>query len=280
MRVPLDPIAARRPGAARTGHPRLAFVAALCLASVLALGATGCASEPGPDPWEPMNRGIFAFNETADEWVIEPVAKGWRFVLPDFVMTGIDNFFKNLGTPIEIANNFLQGEVEEGYVQTWRLILNSTVGVAGFVDVAGLAGWPDYPEDFGLTLGTWGVPNGPYLVLPIFGASTVRDTGGLVVDVAASPYGYFIPLYVTIPARATDLLNTRALFHEEIVQSREEAFDFYLFVRSAYLQNRAARLSGSLSGRSRQGVVSGGTESEEDLYYLEDEEWDEIDGED
>ncbi len=251
----------------------------LALVSTLAVGATGCASKPGPDPWEGMNRGIFAFNETADHWVIEPVAKGWRFVLPDFAMTGLDNFFKNLGTPVEIMNNFLQGEVEEGYVQTWRFILNSTVGVAGFVDVAWLAGWPDYPEDFGLTLGTWGVPNGPYLVLPIFGASTVRDTGGLVVDIAASPYGYFIPLYVTIPARATDLLNTRALFHEEITQSREEAFDFYLFVRSAYLQNRTARLSGGLSGRSRLGVISGEPKSDEDLYYLDDEEWDGIDGE-
>jgi phospholipid-binding lipoprotein MlaA len=252
---------------------RRKLVAVLCAA--FWSGSLACASNSGPDPWEKMNRGIFAFNEAADAWVIEPVAKGWNFVLPDFVQTGIDNFFTNANAPVEILNNLLQGEIEEGYVQTWRFLLNTTVGVAGLVDVASLSDWPSYPEDFGLTLGTWGVPNGPYLVLPIFGASTVRDTAGLGVDAAAAPYGYFVPIYVTVAARATDMLNTRAIFHEEITQSREEAFDFYLFVRSAYLQNRAARLSGSLSGRARQGVVTGGVESEEDLYYFDDEEdWD------
>jgi phospholipid-binding lipoprotein MlaA len=240
----------------------------------------GCASNGGPDPWEKMNRGLFAFNEAADAWVVGPVAKGWDFVLPDVVQTGIDNFFTNANAPVEILNNFLQGEVEEGYVQIWRFLLNSTVGVAGFVDVASMADWPNYPEDFGLTLGTWGLPNGPYLVLPIFGASTVRDTVGLGGDAAVAPYGYFVPIYVTVAARATDMLNTRAIFDDEITQSREEAFDFYLFVRSAYLQNRAARLAGSLSGRSRQGVITGGLESEEDLYYFDEEFDDESDDED
>jgi phospholipid-binding lipoprotein MlaA len=259
-------MAAQRPFIA--GHP-FAFCAALC---ALALGPLGCATS-GPDPWEPMNRGIFAFNEAADRWVLEPVAKGWDFVLPELAQTGIDNFFTNLGAPVAILNNFLQGEVEEGYLHTWRFILNSTAGVAGFVDVASMAGWGDYPEDFGLTLGTWGVPNGPYLMLPIFGASTVRDTVGLGVDAATTPYGYFVPLYVSVAARATDMLNARAIFAAEIAQSREEAFDFYLFVRSAYLQNRAARVAGSLSGRQRQGVVSPSSESDEDLYYFEDEEF-------
>lgn len=248
---------------------RLGLQAALGLLWVVAAGG-GCANGGGPDPWEPMNRGIFAFNEAADRWVVEPVAKGWDFVLPELVQTGIDNFFTNLGAPVEILNNLLQGELEESYVQGWRFVLNSSVGVAGFVDVAGLAGWPSYPEDFGLTLGTWGVPNGPYLVLPIFGASTVRDTAGLGVDALSSPYGYFVPIYVSVAARATDMLNTRAIFIEEIAQSRQEAFDFYLFVRSAYLQNRQARLGGTLSGRFRQGQLPPPTEDEEDLYYLED----------
>ncbi len=242
--------------------------AAIAGSALWLLGA-GCASD-GPDPWEPMNRGLFAFNEAADQYLLEPVAKGWDFVLPDFAQTGLDNFFTNLGAPVEILNNFLQGEIKEGYLHTWRFLLNSTAGVAGFVDVASMAGWPSYPEDFGLTLGTWGVPNGPYLVLPIFGASTVRDTVGIGVDAVATPYGYFVPIYVTVAARATDLLNTRAIFIEEIAQSREEAFDFYVFVRSAYLQNRAARLSGTLTGRARQGVVTPSTESEEDLYYFDD----------
>jgi phospholipid-binding lipoprotein MlaA len=139
------------------------------------------------------------------------------------------------------------------------------------VDVASMAGWGSYPEDFGLTLGTWGVPNGPYLVLPIFGASTVRDTTGLIGDAAASPYGYFVPIYVSVASRATDMLNQRAIFEAEITQSRQEAFDFYLFVRSAYLQNRQARLAGTLSGRIRQGQVPAATESEDELYYFDDE---------
>jgi phospholipid-binding lipoprotein MlaA len=218
-----------------------------------------------------MNRGIFAFNEAADKWVVEPVARGWDFVVPELAQTGIDNFFMNLHAPIDIGNNFLQGEVEEGYLHTWRFILNSTVGLAGFVDVAGLAGWPAYREDFGLTLGTWGVPNGPYLVLPIFGASTVRDTAGRVADAFSSIYSYFVPIYVPVAAGALDLLNLRAIFLEEIAQSREEAFDFYLFVRSAYLQNRQARLAGTLAGRLGAAGLPLAPDEEEDLYYFDDE---------
>ena len=261
-------------GSTRRSCPRL-WIAILSIALLLG-GAVGCASNGGPDPWEPMNRGIFAFNEGADKWLIEPVAKGWDFVLPEFVQTGIDNFFTNLNAPVDVANNLLQGEIEEGYLQTWRFLLNSTLGVAGLVDVATMAGWPSYPEDFGLTLGTWGVPNGPYLVLPIFGASTVRDTTGLAVDAFSNPYTYFVPLYVPIVARTTDVLNLRAIFLEEIAQSRQEAFDFYLFVRSAYLQNRQARLLGTLSGRAGAAAwLSTSSESDEDLYYFDDEDWDE-----
>jgi phospholipid-binding lipoprotein MlaA len=232
----------------------------------------GC-STPGPDPWEKFNRGIFAFNDTADRWVIEPVAKGWDFVLPEFAQTGVDNFFENTRAPIHVFNNLLQGEVEAGYLQVWRFFLNTTFGVAGFIDVADMAGWPDHPQDFGLTLGHWGVPQGPYLVLPIFNASTVRDTVGLGVDAAASVYTYFVPIYVPIAARATDLLNQRAIFLEEIAQSREEAFDFYVFVRNAYLQNREHRLTGVPAGTSTEGAAAA-SEEDDDLYYF-DEEYDE-----
>ncbi len=244
---------------------RLAIaLSALCTASV------GCATtNPGPDPWEGMNRGIFAFNEFADEWVVAPVATAWDFVLPEVAQTGIDNFFENVRAPVHVLNNVLQGELEEGYLQTWRFILNTTFGIAGFIDVASMAGWPDHPEDFGLTLGTWGAPHGPYLVLPVLGASSVRDTVGLGVDAAATPYSYFVPVYVSIAARATDLLNLRAIFFEEIAQSREEAFDFYVFVRNAYLQNREHRLAGRPAGRTEEAAPP--SETEEDLYYFEDE---------
>lgn len=242
---------------------------AVALCTVVWATSIGCATT-GNDPWEKFNRPIFTFNETADQWVIEPVAKGWDFVVPELVQTGIDNFFDNSLAPIQIGNNLLQGEFEEGYLQVWRFLLNTTVGVAGFIDVADMAGWPDHPEDFGLTLGTWGVPNGPYVVLPIFGGSTVRDTVGLGVDSFSSIYSYFVPIYVPIAARATELLNRRAIFLEEIAQSREEAFDFYVFVRNAYLQNREHRLTGAPAGTE---AVAPTSEDDEDLYYFDDEEY-------
>lgn len=251
---------------------------AAALLLVHAAGALGCSTTAGPDPWEPMNRGTFAFNEAADRWVVEPVAKGWDFVLPDFAQTGIDNFFDNARAPVYIVNNLLQGEVVHGGLELRRFLVNTIFGFAGFVDQASKAGWPRYPEDFGLTLGHWGAPNGPYLVLPIFGASTVRDTVGLGVDSAMGVYSYFVPIYVPIAARATDMLNKRAIYLEEIAQAREEAFDFYVFVRNAYLQNREHRLAGlPVDGAGRPLEVAG-SEDEEDLYYFEDEDLEDEDG--
>jgi len=254
------------------------------LASLFALwsiaASVGCATtKTNSDPWEPMNRGTFAFNEFADEWVVSPVARAWRFVLPNFVETGIDNFFQNAGAPVAVMNNVLQGELEEGYLQTWRFVLNSTFGIAGFIDVASLAGWPDHPEDFGLTLGTWGVGQGPYLVLPVLGASSVRDTVGMTVDGTAAAYTYFVPFYVPIAAKAVDLLNQRAIFFDEIAQSREEAFDFYVFVRNAYLQNRERRLRGGPAGRGR-GAPIRASEEDDDLYYFDEDDEGEDSGDD
>lgn len=244
--------------------PGIALAALLCSASI------GCATPPAkPDPWEGFNRGIFAFNEFADHWVVSPVATAWDFVLPELVQTGVDNFFENTRAPIHVLNNVLQGEVEEGYLQTWRFILNTTFGIAGFLDVASMAGWPDHPEDFGLTLGTWGAPHGPYLVLPVLGPSSVRDAVGLGVDATLTPYSYFVPFYVPLTARATDLLNQRAIFDEEITQSREEAFDFYVFLRDAYLQNREYRLTGRPAGEI--GEKAPASEDDDDLYYFDDE---------
>ena len=249
------------------------FALLLALWSVIVL--VGCATtKANPDPWEPMNRGTFAFNEFADEWVVSPVARAWRFVLPNVVETGIDNFFENARSPVDVLNNVLQGELEEGYFQSWRFVLNSTFGIAGFIDVASLAGWPDHPEDFGLTLGTWGVAQGPYLVLPVLGASSVRDTVGMGVDATAAAYTYFVPFYVPIAARAVDLLNQRAIFFDEIAQSREEAFDFYVFVRNAYLQNRERRLSRGPAGGKRDAPIRTSQE-DDDLYYFDEDAEDE-----
>lgn len=251
---------------------RTTLLATLLVSTSLA----GCATQ-GEDPWERMNRGIFAFNEGADRWVIEPVAKGWDFVLPELAQTGIRNFFENLQMPVFVVNNLLQAEFEGGVIELYRFVLNTTFGIGGLMDVATRADWPHPNEDFGLTLGHWGVPEGPYLVLPIFGASHVRDTVGLAADSATGAYSYFVPIYVPIVARALDMLNKRSIYLEEVAQSREEAFDFYVFVRNAYLQNRRHRLTGRAEG------AEGATGSpDDDLYFeddLYDDSWDE-DGDD
>jgi len=253
---------------------RVAKTLALCAVCTVAFGCATVEHTDPADPWERMNRGTFAFNEAADKWVIEPVAKGWDFVMPELAQTGIANFFENLRMPRYVLNNLLQGRVDDAVFEVFRFTLNVMLGLGGFVDVASQADWPHYPEEFGLTLGHWGVPSGPYVVLPIFGASTVRGTGGLIVDSASNPYTYFVPFYVPLSLTTTDILNKRAIFIEEIEQSRQEAFDFYVFVRSAYLQNRKHRLQGG-AGDGRSGPFGGATaEDEEDLYYFDDDEED------
>lgn len=234
--------------------------------------ASGCASNGKDDPWERMNRGTFAFNEGADKYVIEPVAKGWDFVVPELAQTGLMNFFENLRMPAYLMNNLLQGQIESAVIELFRFTLNSTFGLAGFIDVASLSSWPHYPEDFGLTLGHWGVPQGPYLVLPIFGPSSPRATTGLIVDGGTAVYTWFVPIYVPIGARTVDLLNDRAIFLEEIAQSREEAFDFYVFVRNAYLQNRRHKLLRRGPAGARTAFPGAETPSDEDLYFFDDEE--------
>ena len=228
----------------------------------------GCATtKANPDPWEPMNRGTFAFNEFADEWVVSPVARAWRFVLPNVVETGIDNFFENAGSPVAVVNNVLQGELEEGYLQTWRFVLNSTFGIAGFIDVATMIDIPQNDEDFGQTLGFWGVPSGPYLVLPIFGPSTIRGGVGRLGDAAGTYYFSLLPIWATFLVRGVELINLRARFLEEVDENRRESFDYYVFLRDAYLQNRASRI-----GRAR-GEEEAGPAPGDDLYYFEDDEY-------
>ena len=262
----------RAPGRVNGPRVRRLGTAGLCLA--LAVGV-GCASPP--DRFETFNRGIFAFNEAADRWVVRPVARGWDWVLPDRAETAIDDFFENLRMPVYFGNNLLQGKPDRAAIEVLRFILNSTFGLAGFIDVAEWAGWPHFREDFGLTMGHWGIPEGPYLVLPIFGPSTVRDTVGLAGDAAMQPQSWLLvfPTSFAVGAgtRTVDLLNRRAIYDEEIEQARQEAFDFYVFARSAYLQNRRSRLAGEETSGAPP-WAAGRAESEEDLYFF-DEEFDE-----
>lgn len=190
------------------------------------------------DPWEGMNRGIFAFNEGLDRWVVEPVAKGWDFVLPDFAQRGVRNAFDNAATSVDFINNLLQGKPQYAGRDLARFLLNTTVGIAGVMDPATTIGLVDSNEDFGQTLAVWGTPSGPFLMLPVFGPSNIRDGAGLIVDTASQPLSYVLPSGSGVALGAVDLLNRRSMVIEEMAAERRAAVDFYAALRSGYTQYR------------------------------------------
>ena len=197
-------------------------------------------AEQKADPWEGFNRKIFVFNDTLDRWALRPLASGYRKITPDPVQDGIHNVFQNVGEVRNLANNLVQGKFHDAGVDTARFLFNSTFGVLGVFDVATKMGLQRNNEDFGQTLGRWGVASGPYVVLPLLGPSTVRDAFGRVPDSFASPY-----LYVNdVPARNTafglEIIDTRAKL---IPLERYVTGDRYRFIRNAYLQNREYRIS-------------------------------------
>jgi len=206
----------------------------------------GCASAipPAPkdqrtasDPWEPLNRRVDAFNRNVDKVTLKPLAKAYEAVLPSPLRRGINNFSKNLLTPMYIVNNLLQGKIKRSFSETGRFLANSTIGIGGLFDVGASLGLETYREDFGQTLAVWGVPNGPYVVLPIIGPATLRDATMMPLNFAADPLFYLDhdrtrrTIYLV---RAVDL---RAQFFtaESLI---EDSFDRYLTVRESYLQNR------------------------------------------
>jgi len=224
------------------------FRATLCLA-VLTSTLAACAppvtrgvhvARTDYDPLQPLNRKVFWLNDKADVYVLEPVAKGWDHIAPNPVQRSISNFFVNLRSPIVIVNDVLQGKVENGVSDLGRFAVNTTVGVVGFFDYATPLGLEQHVEDFGQTLGWWGVPPGPYLVLPLLGPSNPRDTIGLVADSAASISPWFVRGDVLFGARVAATINTRALFLQQIDEAKRASFDYYVFVRNAYLQRRHA----------------------------------------
>jgi phospholipid-binding lipoprotein MlaA len=190
------------------------------------------------DPLEPLNRGIYKFNDAADKAVVKPVARAYRAVTPAPVRTGVGNFFSNLGDVLVTANDLLQFKFRQAATDATRVLLNSTFGVAGLFDVATPAGLEQHNEDFGQTLGYWGMGPGAYLMLPLLGPSTLRDTVGRVVDNYGDPVtniGHVPTRNSGIGARLVDrragLLDTDKLLEEA-------ALDPYVFLRDAYLQRR------------------------------------------
>lgn len=213
-------------------------------AGLLALALLqGCATGPNPrDPFEPFNRTMTRFNDGLDEAIVKPVAKVYQDVLPSMVRTGVNNFFSNLTDAWSMVNNLLQGRPQAAGESLMRFTVNTTIGAGGLMDWATEMGIERHREDFGKTLGHWGVSTGPYLVLPILGPSTVRDTAALVVDAKGDLVGQWHDvsarnsLYVL---RAVDLRASLLRAGEVLDQA---ALDKYSFTRDAYLQRRGVVL--------------------------------------
>ena len=213
------------------------------------------------DPWEPLNSKFFEFNRQLDRWILKPVAKGYNYVVPNIVQVGVSNIFYNSRATPRFLNNVFQGKFKGAGIEVGRFLINTTVGIGGFFDVAQHYFKLTTPEeDTGQTLGFYGVPPGPYLMVPILGPYTVRDLVGYAGDIALNPiYWLILPTMhnidsiptvvdideraltyaISIGARATEVVNERSLNLEKFQGVEESTLDLYAAVRNAYLQKRA-----------------------------------------
>lgn len=206
------------------------FVAAL---------ASGCATAQDPrDPWEPVNRATYGFNEVVDKTLVKPVAQGYKFITPSPVQVWVYNFFSNLNDVVVLANDLLQFKLVQARDDAARIFINSTWGLAGINDIASLVGLDKNNEDMGQTFGVWGFGPGPYFVIPLIGPSTVRDTAGLVGDIFVAPILNVEDISTRNLLIGLRVISGRAelLDAEKIIQ--EAAIDEYAFLRDAYLQRR------------------------------------------
>jgi phospholipid-binding lipoprotein MlaA len=238
---------------------RLTFTGAFIM---LALIVSGCAATPqNPqqaavvgedfnDPFEDTNRKIFDFNQVVDRHVLVPAAKAYRAALPEPIRNSVHDFLNNLRAPLIFANDTLQGNIGHAKDTVVRFILNSTIGMAGLVDVAGRWGIPYHEEDLGVTLGVWGIPEGPYLMIPVLGPSNPRDLGGETAEAFGDPWNrlvsgdpwtlYWIP-YVRGGVSGID---QRARYLDTLADIERTSLDYYATIRSLYRQRRAALISG------------------------------------
>lgn len=214
------------------------------LGVIFALVMTGCASteyaENERDPWQGFNRTVYGFNDTLDQALLKPAAKGYQAVAPDFVETGVRNFFSNINDVSVAFNNLLQGKVADAVSDVGRVLFNTTIGLLGLFDVASEMGLQKHNEDFGQTLAAWGVDSGPYLMLPFFGPSTLRDSTSVPVDnFLLNPINHIdMEKSDRMYLMAVDVVSVRAelLSLEKTVD--EIATDKYSFIRDAYLDRR------------------------------------------
>ena len=220
---------------------RLAFV----LCAVLALNFLGgCAGDArGGDPWAKGNRAFYDFDDGLDRVALKPAADCYVKVIPKPVRQGLGNGFDNLTYPNVILNSFLQGKWDQGWSDAGRMLVNSTIGIVGIFDVASGWGMVIHDTDFGITLGKWGVQQGPYLVLPLFGPSTARDVNGLIVGFVTNPLFWVdMPLAATISVSSVQAVDQRARAESWVKFRDEAAIDGYAFTRDAYLQFRESQV--------------------------------------
>lgn len=223
---------------------------------VLTLLASGCATTPQNsqqaaivgedfhDPFEDTNRKIFEFNQIVDRHVLAPVAKAYRAVLPQPVRNSLRDFLINLQAPLIFANDTLQGDFGRAKDTVVRFVLDSTIGIGGLVDVAGRWGIPYHEQDLGITLGVWGIPEGPYLVIPILGPSDPRDLGGEVAEGFADPWNIVAAnnslLWVSFVRGGVSGIDQRARYLDTLADIERTSLDYYATIRSLYRQRRAA----------------------------------------
>jgi phospholipid-binding lipoprotein MlaA len=257
----------------RGPRPTPRFAGALALALSLALATGGCATRPDPadaeavaefeannDPLEPLNRAAFFVNDGLDTLILRPAAEAYRIFLPPEIRTAIRNVLANLRTPVILVNDLLQGEIDRAGVTIGRFVLNTTIGIGGIMDRARDFGLLGHTEDFGQTLAVWGLPEGPYLFIPVLGPSNPRDITGFAADTAINPLtwisGNDTVETVMISRTALTALDTREGLIEPLDALRQGSLDPYAALRSAYRQRRAAEIRNAPSA-AQQGV--GGT---------------------
>jgi phospholipid-binding lipoprotein MlaA len=230
----------------RMSHRAVRYIRHCIQTLALAATVSGCATTAADhpqDPFEGFNRAMFSFNDGLDQAVLKPVATVYAEALPSFVQTAVGNFFGNIGDVWTAVNNLLQGKLENGLSDVMRVAVNTTFGLVGLADIGSELGMHKHQEDFGQTLGTWGIASGPYVVLPFLGSTTLRDTAALPADFAGDLWTYKRPVYVRNVGSAVRVVDQRAAVLDASNLLEDAALDRYEFVRDAYLQRRSNRIN-------------------------------------
>lgn len=235
--------------------------------TAVALFGVACASSAPPnpdDPWQRVNRPVFQFNDGVDRYVLRPVARGWTFITFDGLRDSVAKFYYNTAFPSRFVSNVGQGEGQQAITEVARFMINTTIGIAGFFDPATRWGLPRRDEDVGQMFGRWGIPPGPFWVVPLLGPSDPRDFVGTIFDTALSPLTWFVS-FGGIP----NIVNSRARADERIEAARRSSLDYYVFVRDAFMQYRASAVGNSES-LSDYGSGAYYESGRDELYEVDD----------